>query len=456
MKRPAEILVVDDDRELAETLRDLLVGEGYAVAVALSAREALATFDEKPQLAMALVDLIMPQCDGMALMDELHRRNRALPVIIMTGFGTIETAVDAMKRGAEDYLTKPFDREAVQKKIGRLMEVHRLRQRVAELEAEVKQVSDPFQDLIYVSRGMQQVVDRARAVAESEATVLIVGDTGTGKEKIARAIHRASRRASGPFLAVNCGALPKELIESELFGVRKGAYTGAYADLPGVFAAAARGTVFLDEIAEMPKEAQVKLLRVLQERELRPVGGTTSVPVDVRVIAATNKPVAALRSEHLREDLYFRIATVVLEVPPLRTRREDVLVLAQWFASRIAERYGRHITLSPTATEALLNYGFPGNVRELENMLESVAAISKDDPQTITDRDLRPLLHQPPAAGDGWMEGAMSLQQMEKIAIERAIRLCHGNRTKAAALLGISRDTLYRKLHDLNIAVAPS
>ena len=453
MKRPIEILVVDDDRELSETLRDLLVGEGYTVIVANSSTEALAAYEQNPQLALALVDLIMPQSDGMTLMDELHRRNRALPVLIMTGFGTIETAVDAMKRGAEDYLTKPFDREAVQKKIGRLMEVHRLRHRVAELEAEVKQVSDPFQELIFVSRGMQQVVDRARAAADSDATVLIVGDTGTGKEKMARAIHRASRRASGPFLAVNCGALPKELIESELFGVRKGAYTGAYADMPGVFAAASRGTVFLDEIAEMPKEAQVKLLRVLQERELRPVGGTAAVPVDVRVIAATNKPLPALRTEFLREDLYFRIATVVLEVPPLRARREDILVLAQWFASRIADRYGRHITLSPTATEALLGYGFPGNVRELENMLESVAAVSKDDPQIISERDIRPLLHEAPAAAGGWMEEGMSLQQMEKIAIERAIRLCHGNRTKAASLLGISRDTLYRKLRDLNIAV---
>ncbi len=456
MKREIEILVVDDDRELAETLRDLLVGEGYTVGVALSAGEALAVYEENPQLALALLDLIMPQCDGMALMEELHRRNRSLPVIIMTGFGTIETAVDAMKRGAEDYLTKPFDREAVQKKIGRLMEVHRLRHRVAELEADLKQVSDPFQELLYVSRGMQQVVERARTAADSDATVLIVGETGTGKEKLARAIHRASRRASGPFVAVNCGALPKELIESELFGVRKGAYTGAYSDRPGVFAAAARGTVFLDEIGEMPKEAQVKLLRVLQEREARPVGGTTPRPVDVRVVAATNKPIAALRGEHMREDLYFRLATVVLEIPPLRSRREDVLVLAQWFCSRLAERYGRHITLNPAAIEVLLGYGFPGNVRELENILESAAAVSKEDPQVVTDRDIRPLLHTNGPGQAGWIEHPMTLEEMEKIAIERALRLCQGNRTRAAALLGISRDTLYRKLRDLNIAVGAS
>ena len=457
MKGEIEILVVDDDRELAETLRDLLVGEGYGVAVALSASEALAVHDQNPQLALALLDLIMPQCDGMALMEELHRRNRGLPVIIMTGFGTIETAVDAMKRGAEDYLTKPFDREAVQKKIGRLMEVHRLRHRVAELEADLKQVSDPFQELVYVSRGMQQVVERARAAAESDATVLIVGETGTGKEKLARALHRASRRASGPFLAVNCGALPKELIESELFGVRKGAYTGAYSDQPGVFAAAARGTVFLDEIGEMPKEAQVKLLRVLQEREARPVGATMARPVDVRVVAATNKPIAALRAEHMREDLYFRLATVVLEIPPLRTRREDVLVLAQWFSSRLSERYSRHITPNPAAVEALLAHPFPGNVRELENILESAAAVSKEDPQIISERDVRPLLQaSAPPSAPGWIEQPMKLEEMEKIAIERALRLCQGNRTRAAALLGISRDTLYRKLRDLNLAAGAS
>jgi transcriptional regulator with PAS, ATPase and Fis domain len=286
--------------------------------------------------------------------------------------------------------------------------------------------------------------------------MLIVGETGTGKEKLARAIHRASRRASRPFVAVNCGALPKDLIESELFGVLKGAYTGAYTDRPGMFVAAAHGTVFLDEIGEMPKEAQVKLLRVLQEREARPVGGTSARPVDIRVVAATNKPIAALRAEHMREDLYFRLATVVLEIPPLRSRREDVLVLAQWFCSRLAERYGRHITLNPSAVEALLGYGFPGNVRELENILESIAAVSKEDPQTIHDRDVKPLLHSPDGSQPGWIEQPMKLEEMEKIAIERALRLCQGNRTKAAALLGISRDTLYRKIRDLNLAAGAS
>jgi len=443
-----EILVVDDDRELAETLREFLSAEGYAVATANSAAGAIEFYQQHSHLALALLDVIMPQSNGIALMEELHRHSPELPVVIMTGFATIETAVDAIKRGAEDYLTKPFDRDAVRKKIGRIMEVHRLRQRVAKLEADLGHSGDPFQDLIFVSKSMQKVVERARTVAATDAAVLLVGETGTGKERLARAIHRASRRASAEFVPVNCGALPHELIESELFGVRRGAYTGAYADMPGVFRTANKGTVFLDEIGEMPKDAQVKLLRVLQEKEVRPVGSAQSTRVDTRIIAATNRPLAELRSELLREDLYFRLATVVIEVPPLRVRREDVLVLSQWFVARLAEKYGRHITLSRSALESLLTHSFPGNVRELENLLESVCALSTEDPQAITDKELRLVLAQNPVVPRD--DVPLALDEMEKMAIERAVRLCAGNRTKAAALLGISRDTLYRKIRELH------
>jgi DNA-binding NtrC family response regulator len=426
-------------------LQELLQREGYPAEVALSAREAMALLESSPQIAVALVDLMMPETDGLALMEAIHAHNPDLAVIIMTGFGTIETAVDAIKRGAEDYLTKPFEHQAVRKKIARLMEVFELRERVAQLESNLERYPS-FESFVSVSPMMQRVLDRARTAAGSDASVLLLGETGTGKEMLARAIHAASPRARRPFVAVNCGALPRDLVESELFGFRRGAFTGAICDAPGIFVAANGGTVFLDELGEMPKEAQVKLLRVLQERELRPVGSPRPVPVDVRVVAATNRPLAQLRSEYLREDLYFRVATVTLEIPPLRARREDVLVLAQHFAGRLARRYGRQLALSRAALELLLGYSFPGNVRELENLLESLTAVSTDDPQTITERELKPLLQNGSRAASPLSEQPLSMEQTERLAIQRALRLSQGNRTKAASLLGISRDTLYRKL----------
>jgi transcriptional regulator with PAS, ATPase and Fis domain len=323
---------------------------------------------------------------------------------------------------------------------------------VAKLEADLH-LGDPFEGLIFVSSAMQKIVERARTVASTEATVLLVGETGTGKERLARAIHRGSRRSDGEFIAVNCGALPRELIESELFGVRRGAYTGAFQDAPGVFMAANKGTIFLDEIGEMPREAQVKLLRVLQEKEVRPVGSVQASRVDTRVIAATNRPLAALRTECLREDLYFRLATVVIEVPPLRVRQEDILVLAQWFVTQLAEKYGRHLTISRGGLEVLLRHSFPGNVRELENLLESVCAASAEDPQVISDKELRAVLAQAPVAARE--DVPLGLDDMERMAIERAVRLCHGNRTRAAALLGISRDTLYRKIREFKMGAVP-
>ncbi len=445
---PLQILVVDDDAGLAGTLQEFLEQEGYRVEVALSAAEALACYQRNPRLCLAILDLIMTPTDGLTLMEQLRRQNPELAVIIMTGFGTIETAVDAIKRGAEDYITKPFDRQAVRKKVGRLMEVFELRERVAQLEANLDRCLC-FENFVYVSPLMQRVIERARVAAATDAPVLLLGETGTGKEMLARSIHAASRRARRPFVPVNCGALPRELVESELFGFRRGAFTGAYADAPGIFMSATGGTVFLDEIGEMPKEAQVKLLRVLQEGELRPVGSPTTVRVDVRMLAASNRSLPSLRGEQMREDLYFRIATVVVELPPLRTRLEDVLVLAQHFVNRLSRRYSRDITLHRSALELLLKYSFPGNVRELENLMESAAAVSLDDPQTICDKDLKPLLQEPAAPlspANGLDQQPLSMEGLERFAIQQALRLCDGNRTKAASLLGISRDTLYRKL----------
>ena len=327
------ILVVDDDARLAATLKEFLAREGYQVEVAQSGAEALAIHAANPRISLALVDLIMPLMDGLTLTDELRRRDPDIAVIVMTGYGTIETAIEAIKKGAEDYITKPFDYEAVRKKIARLMEVMELREHVAQLEGHLQR-HECFENITAVSPAMEKVLERARLAAATDASVLIVGETGTGKEMLARAIHQASPRGRMPFVPVNSGALPRELVESELFGFRRGAFTGAYSDAPGIFLAASGGTVFLDEIGEMPKDVQVKLLRVLQEGEVRPVGSTKSVHVDVRVISATNRSLNELRSTLLREDLYFRIATVVLQVPPLRARQEDILVLSQHFAAR--------------------------------------------------------------------------------------------------------------------------
>ncbi len=445
------VLVVDDDPSLTGNLKDFLVEEGYAVETAHDSQEALAIQERNPRICLALLDLMMPLTDGISLMEQLRKHDPDLAVMIMTGFGTIETAVEAMKRGAEDFLTKPLEPDVVKKKVGRIAEVYQLRNRVSQLESHLHRYRPSFDSLVYVSPLMQRVVEKARTVAGSDSPVLVLGETGTGKELLARAIHAASGRAANQFVPVNCAGLPKELVESELFGYRRGAFTGASADGVGIFASAARGTVFLDEIGEMPKEAQAKLLRVLQDKEVRPVGSTKAFSVDVRIIAATNRTNAELRHEQLRQDFYFRIATVVIEIPPLRARPEDILVLSQHALQRLELRYERQISLHRSAVELLLRYSFPGNVRELENLLENLAALSHDDPQMIAEKDLRPLLDpagladMPLAKG---VEQTVAMEPLEKMAIERALRLAEGNRSKAASLLGISRDTLYRKLRE--------
>jgi DNA-binding NtrC family response regulator len=445
MCETCRVLVVDDDSSLAASVKGFLTQQGYCVETALSGEEALAIYRRHPDICVALVDLMMPMMDGLTLLAELQRQNADLPVIIMTGFATIETAVEAMRRGAEDYVTKPIDPDAVEKKVRRVVEMWRLRTRVAELQASAGR---SFESLMYVSPSMQRVVERARAAAVTDVPVLLLGETGTGKEMLARAIHAASHRANGPFVPVNCAALPRELVESELFGYRKGAFTGANGDGQGMFLAANHGTLFLDEVGEMPKEIQAKLLRVLQDRQVRPVGSAKESEVDLRIIAATNRPAAELRGQHLRDDFYFRIATVVIEMPPLRSRPEDILVLSQHITQRLTETHDREISLSRGAVELLLKYSFPGNVRELENALQSAVAVSQEDPQTVTERELRRLLD---AAGFEErmlkeIEPTLAMESLEKVAIERALRIANGNRSRAATLLGISRDTLYRKM----------
>ncbi len=391
----------------------------------------------------------MPVVDGLAVLDYVRQSCPDVSVILMTGFGTIETAVEAIKRGAEDYVTKPFDTETILKKVFRLLELCELKDRVHQLE-EQNSSNSPFGEIIAGSSAMRAVLGRAKAAAQSAAPVLIVGETGTGKEMLARAIHQASPRSGRAFIPVNCAAIPSELIESELFGHRKGSFTGALTDHRGLFQAAHLGTMFLDEIVDLPLGAQAKLLRVLEGGEIRPVGDTVPQRVDVRVISACNRPLADIAGGCLREDLFFRVSTSVIQVPPLRQRREDLTLLAEHFLQRFGLRYGRTLSLDRGALDLLASYSFPGNVRELAHILESAVAVSMENPQILRERDLSPLLR-PSSAPAPLPSGVLadcSLESMEKFAIRQALRIADGNKSQAAELLGLSRGSLYRKMRE--------
>jgi DNA-binding NtrC family response regulator len=446
------ILVVDDDEVLASTLAKLLRQHYASVHTALSGTEAVAVLEREADIRLVLTDLVMPVMDGLGVLEYARQHHPEVSIILMTGFGTIETAVEAIKRGAEDYLTKPFDTETVLKKVSRLMELYELKERVARLESRLQQES-PFSQIVAGSAAMRAVVQRASVAARSSAPVLIVGETGTGKEMLARAIHNASPRANRPFVPVNCAALPHDLMESELFGYRKGAFTGALADHAGLFEAAHGGTLFLDEIGELPLAAQAKLLRVLEAGELRRVGETTAARVDVRLLSATNRPVQQLQGGAFREDLFFRISTIVLDVPPLRHRRDDLYLLVKHFLHLLEGRYGRSVSLDRAGLDHLLSYSFPGNVRELAHILESAVAVSTDSPQVIFDRDLTPLLRNHSAFRDlpPQVASDCSLETLEKFAIRQALRLASYNKSHAAELLGLSRGSLYNKLREYGL-----
>lgn len=441
------VLIVDDDAEMARALGDLLVQNGVRAVTAFSAAEALDVLRKDQCVCLALVDLVMPLVDGMTLMERIRENDPEVSIIIMTGYGTVDSAVEAMKRGAEDYITKPFDEQLVLKKVGRVLELYGLREQVRRLEKDLGR-HEAFSSIIFASPTMRRLLEKASAAAACELPVLLVGETGTGKELLARALHQAGRRANGPFIPVNCSALPHDLVESELFGHRRGAFTGASTDYRGLFLAAQNGTIFLDEISEMPREAQAKLLRLLDSGEFRPLGSTQVLRADVRILAATNRPLKDLCGKFLREDLYYRISTLTLEIPPLRSRREDIYALTNHFAQVFGGKFGRAVGVDNPAWKLLLEYSFPGNVRELENIISSVIATSCESPQTISAKDLRPILK----GGDASVgvpvpeETALSMESLERLAIQQALRISGGNRTKAAEVLGISRASLYRKI----------
>ena len=437
-------MVVDDDPEFVEAVKELLERSGYGVITAYSGKEAVAKAGETQGLNLALLDLVMPMMDGFTLLEKLKEVSPELAVIIVTGQGTVQTAVEAIKRGASDFITKPFDKDILLNKLDVLRKKHELEGKVGELK---QLISDKFgfDNIISSSKMMRSVFEKATAAARSNAPVFIVGPTGTGKELLAKAIHLRGERAEEPFIAVNCGAIPKELLESELFGYKKGAFTGAVKDHEGLFIAANKGTIFLDEIGEMPKDLQVRLLRVLEEYKVRPIGHTEEVSLDVRVIAASNHSIEELKSKYLRDDLFFRLAVIVIELPALSERRGDIPLLVEAFIGRFNDKYSKNIKgLSETALSSLYSYEFPGNIRELENLIEGIVAVCPLDKEEITLKDLKAhLLWQEPKPAGHQM---LSLDKLEKYAFEQALREANGNKSKAAEMLGISRDTLYRKL----------
>ena len=448
-KTKLRILVVDDDEDFLSAVKELLERNDYDVSTAFSGQEALSILSEKPDISIALVDLVMPMMDGFTLLDRMKRVMPDITVMIVTGQGTVQTAVEAIKHGASDFITKPFDKDVLLNKLEVIKKSHELENKLGELKQIVSEKYG-FENIISGSKVMKSIFDRATAAARSNAPVFIVGETGTGKELLAKAIHLAGERANKPFIAVNCGAIPKELLESELFGYKKGSFTGAIRDHEGLFIAANGGTIFLDEIGEMPKELQVRLLRVLEDYKVRPIGHTRELALDVRVVAASNHSIEELKNKYLREDLFFRLAVIVIELPPLRERKSDIPLLIDNFITSFNRKYSRNLKeLSEEAFNSLYEYHFPGNIRELENLIEGIVAVSPRDKETINLKDLRNhLLWQEKQSSEHQI---LALDKLEKFALEQALRESKGNKSKAAEKLGISRDTLYRKLKLFNL-----
>jgi two-component system response regulator HydG len=446
MKDKSAILVVDDDLAHRTMLRTLLGGWGYDVAEAEDGQSAVEAVHKKP-FDLILMDIRMIRVSGLEALVEIKRFNPAIPVVIMTAYASVETAVKALKKGAYDYLTKPLDFDELKIIMERAMEHSRLQEENRYLRESLASQFDR-RNLIGRSDPMTRLMETVTQVAPSEATVLITGESGTGKEMIAGAIHFNSRRKEGPFVKINCAAITETLLESELFGHEKGAFTGAERRKEGKFRQANRGSIFLDEVSEMSLAMQVKLLRVLQEREIVRVGGEDVIKIDVRVIAATNKDlIREIQAGRFREDLYYRLNVVTLHVPPLRERKEDIPLIAQHFLTLFAEKNHKNIKgFTPRAIDRLLRYNWPGNVRELMNAVERGVVLSRSEHLDEEEFSLvlqdQPRSAEPPAP----QIAAPSLNAVEKETILRALETSGGNKSEAARRLGITRRTLHLKL----------
>ena len=444
MADPFRVLVVDDEPAQRELVAGFLRKHGFDVVLAGGGREAVARFKQEP-FDLVLTDQRMPDLSGLEVLEAVRSASPETAVVIITAYGTIETAVSAVKAGAADYLTKPLNLDDLLHRVHRLRERQRLVTENRELREALTE-RHRVEGIIGDSGRMQEVLSLVRRVAPSDATVLIRGESGTGKELIARALHYASPRAAGPLVKVNCAALAESLLEAELFGHEKGAFTGAVASRKGRFEMADGGSIFLDEIGDLPPHLQVKLLRVLQEREFERVGSSRPIKVDVRLLAATHRDLEALvREGRFREDLYYRINVVTIMLPPLRERREDLPPLIEHFLRAFAGKNDKSVRgLTREAREALLRYDYPGNIRELENLIERAVVLTRDD--VIGVEDL-PLTLETPASGSGNEAGLIAaVEGLERRMIREALAEADGTQTRAAELLGISERVLRYKL----------
>jgi len=439
MNRPRDpnILLVDDDKGLLQLISMRLGASGYAVTAVESGEAALASLEvARPQLVVT--DLRMDGIDGLALVDAIHRKAPGIPVVILTAHGTIPEAVSATRRGVFSFLTKPFDPKELLDTVAEALELS------SAPPAESHGDADAWRaDIVTCAPSMEDVLARARRVAGSDASVCIYGASGTGKELLARAIHRASPRAASPFIAVNCAAIPEGLLESELFGHKRGSFTGAVQDRRGLFEAAFGGTLFLDEIGDMPIALQVKLLRATEERVVRPVGSNADQPINVRIICATHRRLDALvAAGEFREDLYYRLNVVQLELPSLAERREDIPLLAEHFLSRLAERYGRpHLALSPEAMRILVSAPWPGNIRQLLNVIEQAVALASTEVIPAS------LVRQVQDADDATLIPLEAARRsFERDYLARVLKITGGNVTHAARISGRNRTEFYRLL----------
>jgi two-component system, NtrC family, response regulator AtoC len=451
----ATILIVEDEPKMLRLLDLNLQEEGYVIHTAPDAEKGLNLLRQE-KIDLVLTDLKLPGMNGLEFLQAVKRSNASIPVVLITAYGTVETAVEAMKAGASDYVLKPFSLEEIKLILRKELDVRNLREENRTLREALGRRYE-FKNIVARSPAIQEVLAKVEQVAPTNSTVLLGGESGVGKDMIARAIHQHSRRAPGPFIKINCTAIPENLLESELFGYEKGAFTGAAASKPGKFELADKGTIFLDEIGDVPGTTQVKLLRVLQEREFERLGGTKTLKVDVRVVAATNQDLrAALEQGTFREDLYYRLNVVPISIPPLREHKEDIPYLADFFLERFARDSGKNLSgIAPEAMKVLTGFHWPGNVRELENIIERAVVMAAGTRIDVGDIHLDVALAKPAVAADGpaapFLPEGMTLEQHEDELIQEALRRAGGNKSQAARILGLSRNALRYRLTKIGV-----